>query len=70
MRNMKDKKIVEIDYDFSETPDWIARIGSNFTDYIQFGIIYTHSTYLSTLRTYTMCGDSKQRLNNGQLDFI
>ena len=38
------KSIIEIEYDFSQTPDCISRIGDNIIDYIQFGILYTHTT--------------------------
>ena len=62
--------IIDIEYDFSVTPEWIERVSWNIRDYIQFGIIYSHSTYWRTLKTLTMFGDSRQRLNNGQFDFI
>ena len=62
--------IIDIEYDFSATPEWIERVSWNIRDYIQFGIIYSHTTYWGTLKTLTMFGDSRQRLNNGQFDFI
>ena len=66
----KRQAIIDIEFDFSNTPDWIARIESKAQNYIQYGVLYSYTSYYGSLKTTTMFGDSRQVLNNRQFDFI